>query len=230
MSKTVVTQTRRERVADKERAILTAAREIFICNGLDGARMAEIAKRAGIAEGTIYLYFKTKSDLMNALLAEYWDDLTRGARAILKSNKTPTDQLYALADYHLSSLVADFDFMNLTTVMRGAERQKQISLDEIRKYVAVFDDIFRRGIDRGDFVLDAPLWVARDVFYGTFEYSSRTMRLHNETDVKPVVKNMMEIFLSTYGAAKMPAKGVEQDDLGGLVDRLERAVCKLENS
>ena len=51
--------TRRERVEQKERAILEAAADAFVESGYDGARMADIAKRAGVAEGTVYLYFKT---------------------------------------------------------------------------------------------------------------------------------------------------------------------------
>jgi TetR/AcrR family fatty acid metabolism transcriptional regulator len=51
--------TQRQRLEAREEAILAAATSLFSESGVDGARMAEIARRADVAEGTVYLYYKT---------------------------------------------------------------------------------------------------------------------------------------------------------------------------
>ena len=87
--------TRGERVAEKERAILAAARAVFVKNGFERARMAEIAKSAGVAEGTIYIYYKTKNDLLQAVVLEFWDGITEGAARAVDPKAGTFEQLRA---------------------------------------------------------------------------------------------------------------------------------------
>jgi AcrR family transcriptional regulator len=56
----------------KREAIMDAATEVFAANGLDGANVEDIARRAGVAKGTIYLYFKSKDEILDAILLERW--------------------------------------------------------------------------------------------------------------------------------------------------------------
>ena len=58
--------TQRQRLEAREEAILAAATAVFGESGVDGARMAEIARRADVAEGTVYLYYKNKHELLEA--------------------------------------------------------------------------------------------------------------------------------------------------------------------
>jgi AcrR family transcriptional regulator len=60
----------RPKSEDKRNAILDAATRVFAERGLTAAPTSEISKRAGIAEGTLFTYFKTKDDLINALYRE----------------------------------------------------------------------------------------------------------------------------------------------------------------
>lgn len=60
----------RPKSEDKRNAILDAASRVFAERGLTAAPTSEISKRAGVAEGTLFTYFKTKDDLINALYRE----------------------------------------------------------------------------------------------------------------------------------------------------------------
>ena len=60
----------RPKSADKRNAILDAATRVFAERGLSAAPTSEISKQAGVAEGTLFTYFKTKDDLINALYRE----------------------------------------------------------------------------------------------------------------------------------------------------------------
>jgi AcrR family transcriptional regulator len=57
----------RPKSEDKRNAILDAATRVFAERGLSAAPTSEISKRAGVAEGTLFTYFETKDDLINAL-------------------------------------------------------------------------------------------------------------------------------------------------------------------
>ena len=65
----------KNKLKDKERAIIKAAKEIFAEKGFHGASIKDIAKVAGIATGTFYLYFKNKEGFFEALVEEMYEEL-----------------------------------------------------------------------------------------------------------------------------------------------------------
>ncbi len=217
--------TRRQRVEEREHAIIAAARAVFVEHGYDGARMAEIARRAGIAEGTVYLYFKTKVDLMKAIVADFWRDLTLGARKATRGHDDTFEALHALAEFHLTMLMDRFDVVELTQNLRMVKADPSSSRQYLKTYVAVFDEIFRRGVDRTELAADASVWAARDVFYGGLEYSARTLLVRGERHDGTAVNNMLRVFRAAYGRGKVPR---EEGAAAGLLGRLEAAVERLE--
>jgi TetR/AcrR family transcriptional regulator, fatty acid metabolism regulator protein len=216
--------TRRERVEEKERAILSAARAVFVKHGFERARMAEIAKRAGVAEGTIYIYYKTKNDLLQAVVLQFWDGITEGAARAVDPKAGTFEQLRALADHHLTLMIRDREFIELEVILRNSGTEPVASeRTTMKRYVAVFDNIFRRGQDRGDLVSGVDLWMARDLFYGTLEYSARTIVLRGARRPTGVIDNLVAVFRARYGAGRNgPAPSAS------LVERMEAAVSKIE--
>jgi TetR/AcrR family fatty acid metabolism transcriptional regulator len=219
--------TRRQKVEQREQAILDTARAAFKQHGYEGARMADIARRAGIAEGTIYIYYKTKVDLMNAIVAAFWNDLTRGAEAAARSRENVFESLKALAEFHVSAVIDRFDIIELTQTLRTVRPDESRSRRDMKAYVAVFDSLFRRGIDRGFFRGDTPVWVARDLFYGTLEYSARTILLHKDRRPAAVVQNLVDVFRARWGTEPV-ADADTSPSAAVLTRRLERAVKRLE--
>lgn len=216
--------TRRGRVEEKERAILSAARTVFVKHGFERARMAEIAKKAGVAEGTIYLYYKTKTELMQAVVLQFWDGITREAARAVDPAAPIFDQLRELADYHLTMMLRDREFVELEVILRNSGVEPIASeRTTLKRYVANFDAIFQRGQDRGDLASDAEVWIARDLFYGTLDYSARTISLRNARRPTGVVDNLVAVFRQRYAARKENAAPSVS-----LVDRLEKAVGRME--
>lgn len=226
MSRDTAPRTRREKVEDREQAIVSSAREVFLEHGYDGARMVEIARRAGIAEGTIYIYYKTKADLMRAIVAEFWIDMTKGAREAVRSESDVYAAMRALANFHVTSLIERMDLIELTQTLRVAQPEAAGTREELRTYVAVLDDVLQRGMDRGVFSDKMQLWVARDLFYGTLEYSARTILLRDSLNPKVAIDNMVEVFRARFGHPVAPVKPAMADIT--LTRRLENAVERLE--
>jgi AcrR family transcriptional regulator len=61
---------------DREQEILEAAIKVFSDKGFDGSTTSEIAKTAGIAEGTIFRYFKTKKDILRKIIIKLMDTIS----------------------------------------------------------------------------------------------------------------------------------------------------------
>lgn len=228
-TKAVNPETQRSKLERKEQAILDAARAIFVEHGFDGARMSEIARRAGIGEGTIYSYYESKAELMLAVLQQFWDVLTREAETVMASTKAEgfSDRLRALAQYHLNTVILNADFINLSFALRRNNSEVSVSRDHLRHYVAVFDQLFRRGQDRGELRQDAVLWQARDIFYGSLEYSARSIEMTIDVDraerqQEPVVDQMVALFEAHYGAdrAAEPEDGANLDRMSVQLDQL----------
>ncbi len=196
--------TRRQRVEEKERAIVSAARRIFEEKGYEGARMADVAAAIGVAEGTIYTYFPTKDALVRAMLEAFWEGITTEARDAVAGKSDTFQRLEALAVSHLSLCVRNWSFLELTLRMVPGRSQDAQTRSLMRGYVAVFDEIFAAGQDRGD-LNAADLWVARDQFYGALEYSGRTLMLRSSPDPAPVITALMASIRGAYAATERPA-------------------------
>ncbi|MEL6875940.1 MAG: TetR/AcrR family transcriptional regulator [Pseudomonadota bacterium] len=235
-SKPAFSDTRRARLERKEALILEAARSVFVAAGFDGARMSEIARRAEVGEGTIYSYYESKAELMLAVLEQFWDGLTREAEAVMASVESPDFlvRLEALARYHLATVIRNADFINLTFALRRTNSEVSVSRDHLRQYVAVFDRLFLRGQDRGELRNDAVLWQARDVFYGTLEYSARSIEVsmdasRSERQQQPVVEQMVALFRAQYGTGGELTghDGATISDLAAKIDHLSEKLTML---
>ena len=233
-TKAVHPETQRSKLERKEQAILDAARAIFVEHGFDGARMSEIARRAGIGEGTIYSYYESKAELMLAVLQQFWDVLTREAEAVMASTTAEdfSDRLRALAGYHLNTVILNADFINLSFALRRNNSEVSVSRDHLRHYVAVFDQLFRRGQDRGELRRDAVLWQARDIFYGSLEYSARSIEMtigedRAERQQGPVIDQIVALFEAHYGAVR-GAEAADSDDFNRLSLQIDQLDAKFE--
>ena len=206
---------------------MIAATTLFGESGVDGARMAEIAKRAAVAEGTIYLYYKTKHDLLEAVVDRFWRELTAGARQAITPNETVSTQLRELATYHLTSLIDDFKIVDITSRARQWHGKPSRELPQIREYVRVFDDIIQRGIHSGELEASTPIWQIRDVFYGTLEHSARTLVIRNQPIDMGVIDNLLGLF-DRYRAMSLNDAGAKDSKQAVLqaLENIEKQVSR----
>lgn len=219
---------RRQRNEARESAIIAAATAIYLESGYSGAKMSEIAKRAGIAEGTLYLYFRNKHAMMLGVVAEHWSELTRGAHASLRDRHGYFEKIEALARYHLTSMITKWKLIELGFSLRYQSGIKiGDDLDFKRAYTAVFDELIENGVAVGHILPRTETWFLRDQFYGTLEYAARTIMLHGSRnpDIELAIAQLMQTFRRSYASADTPPAA---DRLTTLSDRLETAVTRLE--
>ena len=88
---------------DKRRQILDAAVSVFAQKGYFTARISDIASGAGVADGTIYLYFKNKEDIIASVFAQVIEIHMARAKAEIASVRTPREKLLAIARHQLTA-------------------------------------------------------------------------------------------------------------------------------
>lgn len=188
-----VKETKREKFEARDTAIVEAASRVFAERGVDGAKMVDIARASGLAEGTLYLYHRNKQELLNAVVGHFWSTLTAGAQQTIDHSRPTLEQLDSLARYHLKAMLSQFELVQLSYRVGKSGSVPENDLEQIRAYVRIFDAIVNRGIDRGEIKADIALWQWRDIFYGTLEFSARTLKLRGKNHDDGVVDNLMAL-------------------------------------
>ncbi len=228
------TRTRRQRVEEKERAIIAAASEVFREHGFDRAKIAEIAKLAGVAEGTVYLYFENKNALLLAVAAEFYDHLTRDAATGIKDLPDTAAKLTFLARHHMERVAAEWPMLGVAMIpAKVSDEYRQTEEYQLnRTYVEVFDQVIRDGVNRAEIRADLPLSVIRDLFYGGLEYGARTMRMRStKTDIDETIANFVQVL--TAGMFVHPDRAEATgggDAMKAVVSRLEKVAARVETT
>jgi len=229
-------KTRRERLEEREDAIIAAAHDEFVENGFEGAKIAGIARRAGVAEGTLYLYFKNKSALLGAVVGAFYGRLTAGALEGVSDRKGTDERITFLARHHLRSCLQEWALLALAMpalYQAGSYRDSEY-FGFNRNYVAVFDGVVREGIARGEIRSGLPLHLMRDLFYGALEHSVRTVMvrdratLPSDGEIEQLSESIMEMVRPAYGLLPSPSPAAPAPGLDEIARRLERAVSRLE--
>jgi AcrR family transcriptional regulator len=140
---------------ERKTQILNAAEEVFTQKGIDQARMEDIAEETGLSKGTLYLYFKSKEELVIAIL----DRIFLGAFKQIEARKSTelsateaigrfTDE--AIRDYKVMLHMMPVAYEFLALAFRNRTVQKALS-KYFEHYMEVLVPIIQRGIDSGEF-------------------------------------------------------------------------------
>ena len=159
------------KTADKEARILGAAVRVFARQGYHGSTMAAVAQEAGVATGTIYLYFERKQDLLVTLFQRHLAEYMERCRPAVAAAEAGVPRLRLLAELHLALFAENRD---LATVFQIHIREPDPFVAEgIRATVAAyFDDIadvIAAGVEAGAFARDLDVRLARQVFFGALD-------------------------------------------------------------
>src|SRR6187455_2786772 len=92
---------------DKRDLILRAATRVFAQNGFFQSQVADVARVAGVAAGTVYLYFKGKDDLLVSIFERSMSEVIAEGRAAVDGIADPAERLRRIAHLHLGRLGRD---------------------------------------------------------------------------------------------------------------------------
>lgn len=160
-----------KRTGEKYEAIIDAAIRVIAENGYHNAQVSKIAREAKVADGTIYLYFENKDDMLISIFNEKMGAFIETVREAATRLASPSDQLRELISLHFAFLENNPKLAIVTQIeLRQSNRTVRMGIREtLRKYMDVIDDIIRSGIEKGVFRPDIDVRIARRMIFGTLD-------------------------------------------------------------
>jgi len=185
-------------VADKRDAILRAATKVFAVNGYFSSKVSDIAGEAGIADGTVYLYFKSKDEILHSIFDRAMAKFIEEGKRELAMLTDATAKLTRIAELHLESLGSDRDMAVVFQVeLRGSTKfMQEFSAAGFGEYLDIIRSTIEDGQVSGDFRADIKPIVAAKILYGSLDEMVTNWVLSEKAyPLKPLAHEVMKIFL-----------------------------------
>ena len=183
---------------DKHRKIIRAATKVFAKKGFFNARISDIAKEAKVADGTIYLYFNNKFDILLSVFEQEIGKLIDQVTQLLEKGDNPKHRLEIFITNHLEEMKKN---RYLAEVIHIELRQTSKLIREYRKnkfseYLDIISTIIEKGQQEGIFRQDIKPEIAKQILFGSLDEVSRIWHLGNEcpSTIEEVSQQITAIF------------------------------------
>ena len=194
------------RKGDKRTLIRDAAVQVFAEKGFHNARVSDVAERAGVADGTIYLYYRNKEDLLLSIFEDAMETLREGLLERLGAVNDPLEGVRVFAQFHFEQVrdhraVAEVLHVHL----RGSNKFfKDYRPEKLWAYLKVFADLVTRGQEMGVIREDVNPFIQMWCFFGALDELGMQWVLSRKKkfDLEPAAEQVAELFIR--GMAKSP--------------------------
>lgn len=184
---------------DKREAILRAAIAVFAHNGYFNSKVADIAREAGVADGTVYLYFKSKEDILHSIFDRSVDEALADAKNKVETISDPREKLRQIALLHLERLGADRDLAVVFQVeLRGSTKfMQEFSAAGFAEYLSLIRSTFEEGQAAGLFRADLNAKVVAKILFGALdEMATNWILSKRRYKLAPMADQVLDIFLN----------------------------------
>jgi TetR/AcrR family fatty acid metabolism transcriptional regulator len=186
-------------ISDKREAILRAATTVFARNGYFNSKVADIAREAGVADGTVYLYFKSKEEILHQIFDRSVEEALGAARKRVERITDPREKLRQIAFLHLERLGADRDLAVVFQVeLRGSTKfMEEFSAAGFAEYLALIRSTFEEGQRAGLFRPELNARVVAKVLFGALdEMATNWILSKRRYKLAPMADHVLDIFLN----------------------------------
>lgn len=191
---------------DKKLKIIDAAENVFGELGFNNAKISEIAKRAGVAEGSIYDYFKNKEDLLLSISKFRIEQLNHTFEDSFQIT-SPVRKLRRLLKLHFAMFHKNMNFFKVFVFDTLLNRNfyNSDSYDHYKNYQDRFTAVVEEGKDQGVFRKDINTRVFTNMFFGTFMHMALRWLIFDDQsfDKMDEVDTIIDLFTT---AATLPAE------------------------
>jgi TetR/AcrR family transcriptional regulator, fatty acid metabolism regulator protein len=156
--------------AEKRERILSAAERVFARRGFFAARVSEIAKDAGVADGTIYLYFKSKDDLLISLFEARMKQVNGALREAI-AGTPPAEQLRAFIRAYLRLVHDEPGAAEVLTIelRQSSKFMKEYENPQFADFLRLLGGVIAAGQERGELDPAVPSHVAARMIFGILD-------------------------------------------------------------
>lgn len=185
---------------NKHSKIISAATKVFAKKGFFTARISDIAKEAKVADGTIYLYFNNKYDILLSVFEEEVGKIVEKTDRLLSNEDDPKKMLEIYTIQHLMAMKKN---KNLAEVIQIELRQTNKVIRDYRntkfsQYIGIIANIIKKGQQTGIYKSDIKPDIAKRVYFGALDEVSRVWNASLETHytVEEIADQVLGMFLA----------------------------------
>lgn len=189
----------------KYNQILDAAVIVIAENGYHQAQVSKIAKQAGVADGTIYLYFKNKEDILISLFQEKMGEFVEKIRLKTAGIESAVEKLFVLIETHFTLLSENHHLAIVTQLeLRQSNKDLRLKINEVLKgYLQAIDEVLKAGVEQGEFRSDLNIRVARQMVFGAIdEVVTNWVMSEHKYDLVALSKTVHELLIGACGYGK----------------------------
>src|SRR5258708_3216022 len=190
-------------VADKREAILRAATRVFARSGYFNSKVADIAREAGVADGTVYLYFKSKEEILHSIFDRTVEEAVAEGRKQVEATADPREKLRRIAMLHLERLGADRDLAIAFQVeLRGSTKfMEEFSAAGFAEYLGLLRATIEEGQGAGLFRPELNAKVVAKVLFGALdEMATNWILSKRRYKLAPMADQVLDILLTGVAA------------------------------
>src|ERR671933_2789622 len=188
---------------DKREAIMRAATKVFARSGYFNSKVADVAREAGVADGTGYLYFKSKEEILRSIFERNTGEAVRAGREELAKIADPREKLRRIARQHLERLGADRDLAVVFQVeLRGTTKfMEEFSAAGLAEYLGLIREVFEQGQREGVFRKELSAKLVAKVLFGALdEMATNWILSRRRYKLAPMADQVLDIFLQGVNA------------------------------
>lgn len=193
--------------SEKYQRILDAAVEVIAENGYFNSPVSAIAARAGVADGTIYLYFKSKDDVLRTAIDTTFGRFYTQVEEQFRTMHGAREQLEYIARLHLesSSVNRSMAILMQTEMRQSARFIAEFSHHHLVRYIQVVREVIRRGQQAGLFRQDVSDGVVAHCMFGAIdELLSSAVFTHRDYDPETTAAQVMDVLLNGISVDTRP--------------------------
>lgn len=162
----------RKKEGNKEQEIIVASVRVFSCEGYSEAKIHKIADEAGIASGTVYLYFKNKEEILLRIFESVWKNLFERMEKVDNKESEPIRKVQLLIDNVFEFFNSDPD---LATVFVNEQHHimkhnNTIVMNNYTKTIGICEKVLNDGIKKNVFKKETDSIVFSTFFFGGIRY------------------------------------------------------------
>jgi len=174
---------------EKRDRILRAAVKIFSRKGFFNSKVSEIARAAEVADGTIYLYFRNKEDLLISLFEEKMGEVVADVRRRIANGGNALEKLKIFIENHMDLLEREAGLVEVLQVelRQSTKFLKDYTPVKFFEYLEIISDILEEGRREGVLRPDLNISIARRAIFGALDELSLTYILSRKPKYHPTV-------------------------------------------
>ena len=190
---------------NKEELIINAAIKVFAQKGFYTANVADVAKEAGVADGTIYLYFKNKDDLLISLFETKMEEILQRFSSLTKNDQNAEEKLRQFIHLYFRMIEEDQDLAEVFQVelRQSSKFLKDYHNQKFIDFLNLIGNIIHEGQKNGQFRPEIDIHTMKLAIFGALDELARQWILSDNPsshDLKKTAGELSETFIRSMSA------------------------------